>query len=199
VSGTGKVVVHRAMSLDGYVAGPRHEMDWVFDYPAPARLTDAVMAATGAMLSGRHTYEVGRRSSRSQTSEPYGGAWSGAQLVLTHRPKAGSDDPETVFLSGSVEEAVRAGLAAAGGKNLEVLGTNVTAQCLAAGLVDEYVVHILPLLLGAGVPLHENAAMAAVPLQLLETTETESVVSLRYAVLAPDADGVQPKTKRPPE
>jgi hypothetical protein len=50
----GIVLVHRAMSLDGFIAGPEHEMDWIFDYTAPEAGAD-VMATTGAMLSGRHT------------------------------------------------------------------------------------------------------------------------------------------------
>jgi len=37
--GIGKVLIHRAMSLDGFIAGPEHEMDWIFDYTAPAQAT----------------------------------------------------------------------------------------------------------------------------------------------------------------
>jgi dihydrofolate reductase len=62
---SGKVVVHRAMSLDGFIAGPEHEMDWIFEHTAPAKGAEEIMAATGAMLSGRHTYDVGQRSRRS--------------------------------------------------------------------------------------------------------------------------------------
>ncbi len=50
----GKVVVNRAMSLDGFIAGPGHAMDWVFDYTAPDTSAE-VMGATGAMLAGRNT------------------------------------------------------------------------------------------------------------------------------------------------
>ena len=54
---SGKVVVHRAMSLDGFIAGPEHEMDWIFEHTARGgRRGDH---GTGAMLSGRHTYDVG--------------------------------------------------------------------------------------------------------------------------------------------
>jgi dihydrofolate reductase len=55
------VLVHRAMSLDGFIAGPDHEMDWIFEYHAPAEGAD-VMTTTGAMLSGRGTYEAALRS-----------------------------------------------------------------------------------------------------------------------------------------
>ena len=75
------------MSLDGFIAGPGHEMDWVFEHTAPGEGAEEAMAATGAMLSGRHTYDVGQRSRRPETSAAYGGAWSGAEFVLTHRAR----------------------------------------------------------------------------------------------------------------
>jgi dihydrofolate reductase len=177
----GIVVVHRAMSLDGFIAGPDHEMDWIFDFHAPEAGAD-VMAATGAMLSGRHTYEVGRRATRQETSDAYGGAWSGMQFVLTHRAETAEDDPAVVFLSGGVAEAVATGLAAANGKNLEVLGTDVASQCLALGLVDEIHVHVLPVLLGAGVPLYRSAAMSPVLLDPIISSSDGSVTTMRFRV-----------------
>jgi dihydrofolate reductase len=181
-TGTGIVLVHRAMSLDGFVAGPEHQMDWIFDFAAPAASAD-VMAATGAMLSGRHTYEVGQRARRPETSAAYGGAWSGAEYVLTHQPRRPDDDPAVVFLSGDVADAVSTGLEAADGKNLEVLGTEVTVQCLARGLVDEVHVHVLPVLLGAGVPLFRTPAMATVRLDPIISSTDGTVTSMRFRVV----------------
>ena len=123
----GKVVVHRAMSLDGFIDGPEHEMDWIFEHTAPAEGAEEVMHTTGAMLAGRHP----------ETSAAYGGAWSGAELGLTPKARTAGDNPDAVFLSGDIAEAVATGLVATGGKNFEVLGTDVTVQCLARGLVDE--------------------------------------------------------------
>ena len=59
---SGKVVVNRSMSLDGFIAGPGDAMDWIFDFVAPdaAWLMESA-AATGAMLIGRRTDEVGSR------------------------------------------------------------------------------------------------------------------------------------------
>ena len=59
---TGKVVVNRAMSLDGFIAGPGDTQEWIFDFiePGAAWLTE-IAAATGAMLVGRRTDEVGNR------------------------------------------------------------------------------------------------------------------------------------------
>jgi dihydrofolate reductase len=66
-SGTGKVVVNRAMSLDGFIAGPGHTMDWnrFTDFVAPDDIA-AIAAATGAMLIGRRTWDVGDECPHSQ-------------------------------------------------------------------------------------------------------------------------------------
>ena len=58
-TGTGKVVVNRSMSLDGFIAGPGHAMDWIFDFIAPDAFSE-IAAAAGATLVGRRTYEVGK-------------------------------------------------------------------------------------------------------------------------------------------
>ena len=80
-AGLGKVVVNRAMSLDGFIAGPDDAMDWVIEYGKYS--SPEVMAATGAMLVGRGTYEVSKRMSDEDTD--YDG---GPVFVLTH-PTAG--------------------------------------------------------------------------------------------------------------
>jgi dihydrofolate reductase len=134
--------------LDGFIGGPGDDMDWVFEHVGAGDGAADVMAARGAILA-RRTHDVGRRSSRTETSEPYGGGWSGAQFVLTHRPP---DYPDVTFLTGDIGKAVQTGLAAARNKNLGVFGADVGSQCLAAGLVDEILVFVLPVLLGAGCP-----------------------------------------------
>jgi hypothetical protein len=114
-AGLGKVVVNRAMSLDGFIAGPDNAMGWILEFfkedPFPE-----VMQATGAMLVGRGTYEVGKRMSDEDTD--YDG---GPVFVLTHQPP---DEPEqgVTFLTCDLVEAVATARAAAGGKNLEILG-----------------------------------------------------------------------------
>ena len=64
-TGNGKVVVNRAMSLDGFIAAPGHTMDWgggrpLADFVAPDDFAE-IAAATGAMLIGRRTWDVGRQ------------------------------------------------------------------------------------------------------------------------------------------
>jgi dihydrofolate reductase len=175
----GAVQIQASMSLDGFIAGPGDDMDWIFEHVEAGEGAADVMAETGAILAGRRTYDVGRRSSRTETSEPYGGGWSGAQFVLTHRPP---DDPGVTFLTGDIRRAVRTGLAAAGDKNLGVLGGDVGAQCLARGLVDEILVFVLPVLLGAGIPLFRDGVQAESRLERLSTTISGSSVRVHYRV-----------------
>src|SRR6266853_1450977 len=121
-TGNGKVVVNRCMSLDGFTAGPGDAMDWVFDFVAPIESAfPEIMAATGAMLIGRRTYEVGKRMADGPHPPAYDG---GAEFVLTHDPPD-PPDPAVTFLTGDIGEAVATALRAAGGKNLEILGADI--------------------------------------------------------------------------
>ncbi|MEL3944175.1 MULTISPECIES: dihydrofolate reductase family protein [Streptomyces] len=171
---TGKVVVNRAMSLDGFIAGPGHTMDWIFEHLTSATFPE-VMAATGAMLIGRGTYEVGKRM-----SDENGGYDGGAQFVLTHRPPD-DPDPDVTFLTCDIEEAVATARRAAGDKNLEILGADVAAQCLRRGLVDEILVYVLPVLLGDGVRF-TPPGLDPIDLELFSTIQSGGVTMLRFHV-----------------
>jgi len=180
----GKVVVNRTMSLDGFVAGPGDAMDWVFEYAQPSDVPE-VMAATGAMLCGRHSYDVGRRDAGKLSGEAYGGLWSGPVFVLTHRPPAGeSPQPAPTFLSGDITAAVGTAKAAAGGKDVEVIGTDVATQCLRHGLVDEIFVLVLPVLLGGGTPLFAPGGLDRVNLEPVSSDRIGSATGMRFRVAA---------------
>jgi dihydrofolate reductase len=177
----GKVVVNRSMSLDGFIAGPGDAMDWVFDFMAPDGESVAeVMAATGAMLIGRRTYEAGKRMAQDRDEDipAYDG---GAQFVLTHDPPD-PPDPGVTFLTGDTGEAVATALAAADGKNLEILGADVARQCLQRGLVDEILVYVLPVLLGDGVRFFSSPGLSRIDLEPLGTTRAGNVTILRFRV-----------------
>jgi dihydrofolate reductase len=177
------VLVHTTMSLDGFIAGPNDEMDWVFEHAAevPAALVDEVIATTGAILGGRRGYEVGRRAERPETSKPFGGRWSGPIFILTHTLPDDETDPAYRFVSGDVREAVATALAAAQGRNLLVLGANIVGQCLREGLVDEILIHLLPVLLGDGIRLFGEPGIGA-RLETLDVSASGQVVNLRYRV-----------------
>jgi dihydrofolate reductase len=184
-TGTGKVVINRAMSLDGFIAGPGDAMDWIFDFMAPnASWLTEIAAATGAMLIGRRTHEVGNRMNagkeRGTEARNEGYPFSGPVFVLTHEPPD-PPDPGVTFLTGDIDEAVATALDAAGGKNLEILGADVAAQCLRRGLVDEILVYVLPVLLGDGIRF-SSPGLPRIDLEPISSTQSGAVTVLRFRV-----------------
>ncbi len=172
--GAGKVVVNRAMSLDGFIAGPGHAMDWIAEL-VPADAFGEVMAATGAMLVGRNTYEVAKRMPKQ------GAAYEGgAQFVLTH-DSPDEPDPAVTFLTCGLEEAVAIALDAADGRNLEILGADLAAQCLQRGLVDEILVYVLPVLLGDGIRF-SPPNLGRIDLEPVGAVQSGAVTTLRFRV-----------------
>jgi dihydrofolate reductase len=182
-TGNGKVVVNRSMSLDGFIAGPGHAMNWIFDFMAPDAFPE-IAAATGAMLVGRRTYETGKRMDAGKEREAVSSGetypFSGPVFVLTHEPPDPPDAAVT-FLTGDIGEAVATARSAAGGKNLEILGADVAGQCLRRGLVDEILVYVLPVLLGDGIRF-SSPGLARIDLEPVSSTRSGAVTILRFRV-----------------
>ena len=78
-------------------------------------------------------------------------------------------------------EAVATARTAAGGKNLEILGADVAAQCLQRGLVDEILVYVLPVLLGDGIRF-SPPGLPRIDLEPVSTTRSGTVTILRFRV-----------------
>ena len=125
------------------------------DFVAPDDFAE-IAAATGAMLVGRRTWDVGDRMEAEEPgSVDY--PFSGPMFLLTHRPLE-LPDPDVTILTGDIGEAVATALDAASGKDLEILGADVAGQCLQPGLVDEILVYVLPGLLGDGIRFSRRAS-----------------------------------------
>ena len=171
---SGQVLLHFAMSVDGFVAGPGHSMDFLAGASNRPGLVEEYVATTGAVLAGRDGYDGAIGDSR-----PFGGAWQGPIFVLTHHPEDASPAPDVTFLSCPVEEAVRIALDAAAGKNVEVFSPTIGRQLLALGLVDEIDLHVVPVLLGDGVRLYDAPGGDVVPL-VHDGPEARRTVGLRF-------------------
>jgi dihydrofolate reductase len=169
------------MSVDGFIAGPGETMDWVFDYWQGGESKTAldVIADTGAILMGRGTYDVEDRNRPGI----YGGAWSGALFVLTHRPP--TEVPEWMtgaFIDEPIDAAVARAREAAGGKGVGLLGAGIARQCLEQGLLDEIVIHLAPVLLGDGVHLFEVHDGLKVGLEPTLVERSGAMTDLRFRV-----------------
>lgn len=178
----GKVLWHTPMSLDGFIAGPDDDMGWVFDVDGGSGQTaDEVVRSTGALLVGRRTQDV---EDRLQPGF-YGGAFRGPFFVLRHDPPTQPPVVKGVtgqFLDMGIEEAVTLAKKAADGANVVVLGANVARQCLEAGLLDEIIVHVAPVLVGAGVRFFESAGGGPIRLKAISSRVEGETTVLRYAV-----------------
>ena len=160
-----EVRVFIACSLDGFIAGPDDDLSWL---PAPPAGEDfgygAFMAATGALLMGRNTYEV----AAGFDAWPYGET---PVFVATTRPLEPVAPTVTALLA-----AVRA--VTDGGIYLD--GGALIRAFLDAGLVDELTVSVVPVILGAGAPLFAGTAgRHALALQDV-TAMAGGLVQLRY-------------------
>jgi dihydrofolate reductase len=193
-----KVLASHAVSVDGCITGsdPRPGrglgdagmlFDWYFDGDTPsrefggfklsepsARVFDALAGRVGAVVAGRNTYE---------DSERFGGGspHPNAPLVLlSHRPVAEIGERQTHVTTG-IEDAIAAARELAGGKDVGLMGGGVTTAALRAGLVDEVVLHQVPILLGGGRRFFQ-ALPAHVRLRLVEAVPAPGVTHLHYAI-----------------
>lgn len=144
------------MSLDGFIAGPGGDMSWLTEHLGSADHATAqrVLANVGALLVGRNTFGGDDPNRGTDAEGAFGGQYHGPVVVLTHRRPA--DPPDDVTFCTDLPSAVAAATEAAGERYVNVLGANVAKQCLDAGLLDEVLVFIAPVLLGDGVPLFRS-------------------------------------------
>ncbi|HZX03988.1 dihydrofolate reductase family protein [Kribbella sp.] len=171
---TGKVIWHMTMSLDGFIADRDDRVDWMRLADAgPSALGAEVVANCGAFLCGGRLVEV------FGENRPYGGSWQGPVLIYTHKDPATNPIPEFTYVSGDIRDVIADGLKAAGGKDLIVTGGAVPRLAVEAGLVDEIVLHVTPVLLGEGTRFYDSPGVAPTRLEV----RTADGLNFRLAVV----------------
>lgn len=171
---TGTVIWHMTMSLDGFIGDRNDGVGWMSAADGgPSGLGAEVIATCGAFLCGGKVVEqVGE-------NRPYGGSWQGPILIYTHKDPATNPIPEFTYVSGDIRDVVAGGLEAAAGKDLVVTGGAVPRLALEAGLVDELVLHIAPVLLGEGIRFYDSPGVHPTELKLV----TAENLNYRFVVL----------------
>lgn len=192
-----KVISALSVSVDGYITGrdpgPGRGLgdggmlfDWYFDGDVPsqvfdgfklsepsARLFDSLASRVGVSLAGRNTFE---------DSERFGGGSphpTAPLFVVSHRP-AEVSDRQTLITTG-IEDAVAAAKEAAGDKDVALMGGGVVTEALKSGLVDELVLHQIPILLGGGRPYFQ-ALPDHIQLRIIAVVPAPGVTHLHYEV-----------------
>jgi len=180
-----KVLVFKSMSLDGFISGPNDEIgplhDWMFStrpagkgsweeaegkterFFAPEGVNRDIlmeaMAVEGATVVGRRTYDVaGGWGGKPPGHGPY--------FVMTHEPPpADKVSSAFTFVTDGIESAVAQAVAASKSGHVDLMGANVIQQGLRAGLVDEIIVQVIPVLLGQGIRLFGQLGSAPIRLE----------------------------------
>jgi dihydrofolate reductase len=177
----GKVLYSATMSLDGFIAGVGGDMSWLSGYLGPNPGLDGLVDDIGALLVGNRTFRGDDPNKGTAKEGAFEGAWTGPQFVLTHDipdvPVAG------VTFFDDLDRALGAARAAAGAKYVNILGANIARQCLDAGVVDEILVCIAPVLLGAGTRLLDYPGGTNVRLERIGLTHTTVATNLRLRVV----------------
>ena len=190
-----KIVLDMSMSVDGFIAGPgdgpgrglgvdgERLHAWLGgggadpgSYrpadPNGALVFDEVMA-TGAVISGRRTFELA-------------GGWSGdhhngVPIFVLSRTRTGRAPSHARYVA-DIASCVAQAKDAAGGRDVLLHGAAAAQECLRAGLLDELEIHLVPVLLGRGRRLFEDLPPDHVELELVRALDGPAVQHLRYRV-----------------
>jgi dihydrofolate reductase len=197
----GKVVFDISMSLDGFIAGlhdgPDNPMgdhgvealhQWIWGDRTDGVPGDGAKGSnrevlaelkntTGAIVVGRRTYDI---VDGWGGTHPFGAipAFVVTKAAPEHVPQGGT---KFTFVTDGIESAVKQARAAAGDRNVYVVGgANIAQQCLKAGLLDEMRIHIAPLLLGEGIRLFDHLGAESIQLERTGLVDAPGVTHLTF-------------------
>jgi dihydrofolate reductase len=177
-----KLLYGVTMSLDGFIAGPGGDMQWMKPYLGPIPEVDELIKEIGSLLVGKRT-ATGDDPLKGQEGEgkAFGGGWEGREFVVTHHIPA-TARPGTTYVD-DLGRAIALAKEAAGDKYVNVLGASIARQCLEVGELDEVLTFIAPVLLGDGVRLFDYPGGRNVKLERISVNQVPMATSLRYRVL----------------
>ncbi len=180
-----KVIVHIATSADGYIARSDGDLEWLTSRPAPKYGMDAFMKSVDTKVLGRKTYEVSLRMGAKFDAQD--------RTIVFSRLPPPADAPSGVeFVKGAIGPFVSR-LREQPGKDIWLMGGGeIIASFLDAQAIDQFVISVVPVFIGDGIPLIARRHRH-VPLDLHDIDRFEDgVVQLHYRVPK------QPSTTREP-
>jgi dihydrofolate reductase len=176
-----KTVFYSATTLDGYLADENDSLDWLFvqdqDESGPMNYGDFIKGI-GAIAMGATTYQW-ILDHNARTGDTW--AYDMPCWVFTHRT-FDEPDGDVRFVRGDIAEVHAAMVEAAGDKDVWMVGGgDLAAQFAEAKLLDELVLYIAPVTLGAGRPLFPRKF----DLELVDLDRNGAFVCARYALVGP--------------
>lgn len=174
---------YTATTLDGFIADPDDSLEWLFsreqDRDGPLNYA-AFIAEVGALAMGSTTYEWVIEHEFSGKPEKWNWPYDLPCWVFTHRELTVVPGADVRFTSDDVASVHEQMVAAARGKNVWIVGGGgLVGQLADVGLLDEVIVYVAPVTLGAGKPLLPRS----LELRLEETARNGDFVCSRYAVV----------------
>jgi len=172
-----KVIVHIATSADGYIARKDGGIEWLTERPAPAGFygIEAFTQSIDTKVLGRKTYEVSLRMGAKFAS--------GDRTIVFSRNPRPKDAPPTVEFTDEAIGVFLNRLRKSQGKDIWLMGGGeIIASFLDAQAIDEFVISVVPIFIGDGIPLIARRHLH-VPLSLESVERFEDgLVQLRYTV-----------------
>ena len=181
-----------AMSLDGYLAGPNGEADWILMDPDID--FGAIFKQFDTLLMGRRTFEAtGARGGASS------GPFAGMTVVVASRTLRQADHPKVTVIGANLADEVAA-MKQRDGKDIWLFGGgDLFRSLLDANLVDGVDVAVIPVLLGQGIPfLPSRTARASLTLTSHRVYEKTGTVALEYDVAPAAARRAKPRRRAGP-
>jgi dihydrofolate reductase len=180
-----KIIIGATMSLDGFINDRNGRVDSLYPDLNELRKTEMLQESirmTGAVVMGRRAYDMA-------AGDLTGYEYQVPIFVLTHHvpekiAKGQNEFLKVIFVTDGVESAIEQAKAAAGDKDVTVVGGASTAQQLMrAGLVDEIEIGIMPVLLGEGLSFFEHRGIEQIHLEKISVQESPSRTDLRFRVV----------------
>jgi dihydrofolate reductase len=204
---TGKVAFDMSISLDGFIAGPNDNAEqalgkggerlheWVYELASfkerhgraggernrDDEVLEEAFGNVGATVMGRRMFDLGEK--------PWGDdpPFRVPVFVVTHHGRdtlQKEGGTSFTFVTDGIESVLEQARAAAGDKDISVAGgANVIQQCLEAGLIDEFQIHVAPLLLGAGRRLFDYPDADQIELESIRVIDSPGVTHLKFRVV----------------
>jgi dihydrofolate reductase len=190
-----KVTFDMSMSLDGFIRAPDPTADeplgvggeqlhqWAFgEDEGDRRVLAEGGQGTGAVIAGRGTYDD---SIRFWGADGPTGPARLPVFVVTHQPPVDSPEGGVYrFVTDGIETALKDAQEAAADKNVTVMGgADLGSQFLAAGLVDELSIHLVPVVFGRGTRLFQDLTGEHMRLEPLSAIQTPNATHLRFRIV----------------